>query len=777
MPSTDETFYNLKRLHVLFAISSLALLAATVWLIVADHCRQWKVYQRTFRDQVEPWFTEARIQQHESAEFASREQELAEAVAKARAAVPEQALIERFKQAVAQDAARRAAPPPDFTPLDAAYTALASAPSAGARQTLADQLELFLKEATFRQQNAERQLRFRRAEMDEARAAYESAAGAAGLRHDLARLREKATQLKHTVDCLAVQAEESSAHTNQLAQILAEIGEPLQSARQALAEHRAVVDRLERALVAQRPSRARWLLSLPFIEAVGRPLAIDQIWLPELTINYNFRQVARFDRCITCHQGIDKTAPGSLSEPAYCAQSWVESQLATPAKAPQAGAGQGGRPEMLLRDLYGLVLAPKGLLDPRSATIQVVVPKTRAAWADLQVGDVIAAINDTPVASRSEAIERLLNPPKWGEPWRLAVLRGLPQPYSSHPRLDLFVGSLSPHPATTFGCTICHEGQGSATEFRFASHTPDTPADRARWRREHGWFWNPDWDFPMLPKRFLQSGCLKCHPDVTDLEPSRRFPDPPAQKLLAGYQLVRRYGCFGCHEIRGISESLDRTGPDMRLEPNYHEAAQALVSDAGLTPEQRALAQQLAVQPDRADLRRRLVAAVSSRGAGQGGDSAQENRLQAASAKAIALLATEHANPGTMRKVGPSLRSVAHRLDAAILESIVRRPRDFRPDSRMPQLFGLDEHLQGKTREMTRRLEAVEVRAIREYLLSVSQPIEPLPVPPTVTEKTPSAERGKRLFSMHGCLACHKHSDFPEAVSYTHLTLPTIYSV
>ena len=34
----------------------------------------------------------------------------------------------------------------------------------------------------------------------------------------------------------------------------------------------------------------------------------------------------------------------------------------------------------------------------------------------------------------------------------------LPQPLTSHPRLDLFVGETSPHPSSTYGCTVCHWG-------------------------------------------------------------------------------------------------------------------------------------------------------------------------------------------------------------------------------------------------------------------------------------------------------------------------------
>ena len=202
----------------------------------------------------------------------------------------------------------------------------------------------------------------------------------------------------------------------------------------------------------RQPGFGKRLLRLPLIDAFGRPLAVDQIWLPELTLDYHFQQVARFDRCVTCHQGIDRSVPG------------------------------------------------------------------------------------------------------------------LPLPYTSHPRLDLFVGAASPHPMAEFGCTICHDGQGSATDFRWASHTPDDPQQGADWRKAHGWSPNPHWDLPMLPRRFAESRCLKCHHEVSDLEPSRRFPDPPAPKLVAGFHLVRRYGCFACHEINGFGEGGRAVGPDLRLE-------------------------------------------------------------------------------------------------------------------------------------------------------------------------------------------------------------------
>ena len=68
----------------------------------------------------------------------------------------------------------------------------------------------------------------------------------------------------------------------------------------------------------------------------------------------------------------------------------------------------------------------------------------------------------------------------------------------------------------------------------------------------------------MLPSRFVESSCLKCHHEVTDLV--REGSKEEAPKLLRGFNLVRENGCFGCHEIAGIKSGRE-VGPDLRLEP------------------------------------------------------------------------------------------------------------------------------------------------------------------------------------------------------------------
>ena len=167
------------------------------------------------------------------------------------------------------------------------------------------------------------------------------------------------------------------------------------------------------------------------------------------------------------------------------------------------------------------------MLHDNDVTVSVVRPESPAALARLQVGDVITNIGDVKILDRLMALGYLVDNVDLGKPLALTIRRGLPNPFISHPRLDLFVGSLSPHKMAEIGCTICHEGQGSATDFKYASHTPSDPRQADDWKRDHGWYNNHHWIFPMNPQRFAESSCLKCHHEVVELEKSERFPDPP----------------------------------------------------------------------------------------------------------------------------------------------------------------------------------------------------------------------------------------------------------
>jgi cytochrome c2 len=371
----------------------------------------------------------------------------------------------------------------------------------------------------------------------------------------------------------------------------------------------------------------KWL-TFPILDAFGTPRKIDNLWSKDLEQDYNFSKVRRFDRCTTCHQSLPKSLPGETTSPAYEKASDIELVIVPPAKEelPKPQLDDQGNPKPhTLEELLGMRLSSEGLLNQDDVTVKYVRPKSPAASARLvseldeaknvlgeqirlatarfheppdieqslfptrpgvTLGDVIVAINRSPVVGELRNPRRvgamLTLMAAQGKPIQVTVRRGFPHPFTSHPRLDLYVSDSSPHKMGTFACTICHDGQGSATDFEWASHTPNNTEDAREWMRDYGWFDNPHWIYPMYPKRFAESACLKCHHEVVELEPSQRFPDAPAPKVTHGYHLVRKYGCFGCHEVNGFDGPLKRVGPDLRLEPNYFAVAQELVRNLDL---------------------------------------------------------------------------------------------------------------------------------------------------------------------------------------------------
>ena len=398
MRSSEKTFYNMKRLHVVFALSAVALLAVTVWMLAADHRREWKEHQRTFRDRIEPWITEVQIRKQREQQSDAREKELEATLDKARHAVPGKELIDEFRTEVEKDAARRNAELADFADLRAAYGRLAGEPGIAARDAFLTELRRFIAAAVLRQAGAERRLRFRRAEFDQARTYYEAAVGESPPVEKLDKLQQKVDEVAGDVDRLAVELEDATSHRLTLEQILAKVTREEDAARMELADCRAEIERLGRTLAEQRPSLGKRVLRGPLVDALGRPLAVEQIWLPELTIDYNFRQVARFDRCTTCHQGIDRTQPGDPARPAFGREQVLTVELATPAKAPEPKESDNGqKTPPTLESVYGLVLAGRGILEEDAVTVEQVRRETPATDARLQTGDLIAKINDEPI--------------------------------------------------------------------------------------------------------------------------------------------------------------------------------------------------------------------------------------------------------------------------------------------------------------------------------------------------------------------------------------------
>jgi len=141
-----------------------------------------------------------------------------------------------------------------------------------------------------------------------------------------------------------------------------------------------------------------------------------------------------------------------------------------------------------------------------------------------------------------------------------------PQPFTTHPQLELFLGGNSPHPIDKAGCTSCHEGMGQSVSFRDAAHAPSNEKQKEEWEKKYHWEEPHLWDYPMLPVKMTEASCAKCH--------RQNIYIPSAEKLNIAYATYERAGCYACHKTKGFDTNIRKPGPiltkiDSKLTPDW----------------------------------------------------------------------------------------------------------------------------------------------------------------------------------------------------------------
>jgi cbb3-type cytochrome oxidase cytochrome c subunit len=465
-------------------------------------------------------------------------------------------------------------------------------------------------------------------------------------------------------------------------------------------------------------AQKRWGLAdsfrgLPIIDGFAPPVKIKQTFHDDLPIDYGgFKYVTRYDRCTTCHLGIDKPT-------------------------------------------FDKALVARLATDPT---------KDEELQKQFKNAEVLLEERQKENSDRKQDVNALR--PERLRPQLVNMSQAQISMFATHPRLDLFVEANSKHPMEKFGCSSCHNGQGSATGFVDATHTPNDIPTEHQWVKEHDWRSIHDWDFPMYPKRFAEAACMKCHHQIESLVTDGSKVEAP--KLVKGYTLARELGCFGCHEISGV-KSGRWVGPDLRLEP----------------------------------------------------DPPLESLSPAERAKKLA----DPANPpGSQRKVGPSLFRIAEKTNDEWAAKWIKAPRVFRPDTKMPHFYQQANNVAEVLPDDQKQFPDAEVRSITHYLFTKSQAnltaisaaakrsvedikadeklIEELtaklakademadadkrdanrklvaakerlaaaaqPRPANESVQLPEAaadqvEKGRHLFATKGCVACHKHEGIETA--------------
>jgi mono/diheme cytochrome c family protein len=278
---------------------------------------------------------------------------------------------------------------------------------------------------------------------------------------------------------------------------------------------------------------------------------------------------------------------------------------------------------------------------------------------------------------------------------------GYPQPLSYHPLHEQ-------HAVERFGCTVCHRGQGRAT----------TVADA------HGNV--PYWGEPMMPLRYIQASCGKCH---------QAADNPAAPELARGQQVFEDSGCRGCHKLNAVGGV---TGPALDKVGARHSAdwlKKHFLTPAAVTPGS-------AMPPQKfseSDLEAVTLFMLSQTGEIVPGYYAS---MKVIPSVGLGQRLFEqkgcigcHSVGGKGGAIGPPLDDVGLRRSPEWMMQHFREPKAVSPGTVMPQF----DFTEGEARALTDFLVH-----LREEKVAMSLPSAMSPV-----------ERGHEVYRNYGCAGCH----------------------
>jgi hypothetical protein len=417
MPATENTWRDLKTLHVVFGFTGLLLLIATVALFAADHRREWKQYQRKMRD-IDVRLTNWQMEAENTRAAAAQGEQLQESLKKAEASPPQQSAFDQFMGLLGDH--------PQASALRDLYEA-SKQPEQGAssRSKLQEAMGVILRRERFLEDKLLSDRKFKSADYDEKRANLDL-----GIRDNLTDalpgLQAEVDKVRSERDQLTVEYEKLSARRKGLEAAFKNVTADIDSLKKEIANAAASQERLETSLKereatyfsSQFPFLGKKWLELPVLDAFNSPLKIDTRWTKNLTMpNGGFGEVRRFDRCTTCHQAIDRTAPGSATEPLYEEAHQVDLTMATPESAPAPKEGENAADVPTLLSVYGIEIASSGLADASAVTVRNVLPNSLAANAKivhgditdgLKVGDILRMVDNDRVLTQANADQFLL---------------------------------------------------------------------------------------------------------------------------------------------------------------------------------------------------------------------------------------------------------------------------------------------------------------------------------------------------------------------------------
>jgi cbb3-type cytochrome oxidase cytochrome c subunit/acyl carrier protein len=335
----------------------------------------------------------------------------------------------------------------------------------------------------------------------------------------------------------------------------------------------------------------------------------------------------------------------------------------------------------------------------------------------------------------------------------------------AHSKLDQYVDADSKHPMDSIGCTSCHDGSGQETDFVLAAHSPrDIMVDQQT-------------GMP-VPAVLLPKGAIEENHDRAALASMLSVVAPedeviPKQvgqlQINLGHEAKDAHAAAGGHG-HGEAKPVDYVDPvtgksrkavtqmaywKATYEPEaprnfelvYHEW------DWPMRPPKFLEANCARCHSSILDIKDEAPTLFAGRQL-----FAQQGCVNCHTMKSIPAESmpgdARNLDPGLVMsnnrvKVGPSLTHVSSKLSKEFINTWVWAPKAFRPTTRMPHFFMLENNSSDEELRRTRQ----EALAITEYLVRMSDPLEPAhPINPALKG---SADAGKLVFNSIGCLACH----------------------
>ncbi|MEO6434896.1 MAG: hypothetical protein ABIP55_03930, partial [Tepidisphaeraceae bacterium] len=401
----------------------------------------------------------------------------------------------------------------------------------------------------------------------------------------------------------------------------------------------------------------------------------------------------------------------------------------------------------------------------------------------------------------------------------------------AHPRLDLYVDVDSKHPFESVGCTSCHDGSGQETHFVLTAHSP-----RPIWVDEKT-------GAPVLPAQ-IDPKSLKAGHHLPDLSSMLGAVWPHEAVVPFGVPSIHL--TLGAHNDAHHSTTQPHTTAKARAATEKPHASDEM--DAGMVPEQptvdaapvkfidpvtgaagKAISQMtywkqiyepgaprsfalvyhewdwpmrppqylqancVRCHADVNDIRAEAPKVFEGKSLFVNMGCANCHQMDSISPE----LPPE--NPSDVRlitangqrKVGTDLRNITAKLSPAFVNTWIWAPKSFRPSTKMPHFFMLENNSSDEELRRTRQ----ETRAITEYLVRTANtypqtgpgsgvaqagdakssiatgPLPPQNMVPPGGKGSPEA--GKIVFNSIGCLGCHTnlHDDTGKKRSSKPITL------